>query len=99
MSLAWAPSGVSVPELTKDAVINVYPNPTKGIINLSFDKTYYGNILKVENILGQTVYQENVEQFDSGIKSINLGNNANGIYFVTIQNKETKLMYKVLLNR
>ncbi len=98
MTLSWAPAGVSVPELTKTADIKVYPNPTKGLININFDNAYYGNLLKVENILGQTVYQEEVELFNSGVKTIDLGNNPNGIYFVTIQSNETKLMYKVILN-
>jgi len=98
MTLVWTPNFASVPELTKDADIKVYPNPTKGLININFDNTYYGNLLKVENILGQTVYQEEVEQFNSGVKTIDLGNNPNGIYFVSIQSNETKLMYKVLLN-
>jgi hypothetical protein len=99
MSVAWVPNTVSVSELNSTADIKVYPNPTTGLINISFDNIYYGNILKVENILGETVYQENIEQFDAGIKSIDLGRNCNGIYFVTLQNQEKKLRFKILLNR
>ncbi len=98
MSINWVPQGVDVPEFTNTNDIKVYPNPTNGSININLTNECVGSVIKVENMLGQTVYLENVEQINSGIKTIDLGNNPNGIYFVTIQNKDSKLQYKVLLN-
>ncbi len=99
MSLTWAPNGVEVPEVLKAEEVKVYPNPTTGFINVNFGNANYGSILKIENILGETVYQETIQQFDAGTKSIDLGRNCNGIYFVTLQNQEKKLRFKILLNR
>ena len=82
---------LGVEELSNQALsINVYPNPTKDhitidISDLNVSGTDY--LLKITDVLGQTVYSEQLtEQFTTiDISSIT----QKGIYFVNVFNKET----------
>lgn len=58
--------------------INVYPNPSTGIINVTNAE---GASIEVLNIMGQVVASVNNA---SQISNIDLSNNANGTYFVRI---------------
>ncbi len=53
-----------------------YPNPSSGLIIIESDSIHN---LVVYNPLGQVVFQKNI---NSGIRSIELGNLENGIYFL-----------------
>jgi len=62
------------------AGIKLYPNPTKGIVNLELDSEHEVVIL---NVIGQTVYSS---KFSSGTHQINFENLAKGIYIARAGN-------------
>lgn len=75
----------------------VYPNPSTGIFNLDFT-TEVKNI-KVVNILGQEVYNENVDLNGETKKQIDLSTSANGVYFIIVANDFGSSSCKVVLDK
>ena len=61
---------------------NIYPNPSDGVFMIESDAPIF--IIKVYNQLGMLVYQGLTE---NGKHKIDLSNQAAGIYFVEVQNK------------
>lgn len=69
----------------KDIVLNIYPNPSKGLFNLSAKANF-----EVMNIAGKLVLQGNSN-------SINLTNFAPGMYFAKISTKEGTAIKKLIV--
>ena len=95
ITLDWN-STVGIEALSENSEINVYPNPSSGIVNVDFKKA---TEIKVENILGELIYDEKVEQMNAGTKTIDLTNFPNGNYFISVMDGETASKYKVILNK
>ena len=96
ISLDWVPSTVGVDEVIENSTNVVFPNPSNGIININYVEA---SNIKIENILGAVVYEENVSK--SGSKTIDLSKHSNGTYFVAIKSAKSNTIqkYKVLLNK
>jgi Secretion system C-terminal sorting domain len=100
ISLVWTPTvNLAVNEVSANNLdANVYPNPTNGVFNIDF-KNEVTNI-KVTNVLGQEVSNQNVNFTASSKTSIDLSSNESGIYTVTLSNnKGNESSYKVVLNK
>jgi len=70
---------------------NIYPNPSEGVFMIESDAPIF--IIKVYNQLGMLVYQGLTE---NGKHNIDLSNQANGIYFVEVQNKNSLKTQKLI---
>ena len=82
--------------------LNSYPNPTNGITNLFVDIQEAGNIeITILNILGEIVYKNKSSKINAGnyTTSIDLSNEANGIYlaYVTVNNQQKAI--RINLNK
>jgi hypothetical protein len=79
-----------------NAAINIYPNPTTGIININFGQVLDQATLTLTNVLGQVVSSKTVGNLVNTIFEIN---EPNGIYFLEIvsQNNEKKV-FKIIKN-
>jgi len=76
-------SGIS--NVTTDKSVKVYPNPSTGIVNLSYNFTSPENInIQVYNSTGALVQTIDGFTAQSGVKSIDLSNQANGLYYVRL---------------
>ncbi len=74
--------------------ISIYPNPTNGIIEIS---TYADNFnYTIMNVVGDVVAQNNVNGFNT---TVDLANNAKGVYFVTINTENGSTTEKVILTK
>ena len=73
---------------------SVFPNPSKGIINISFENSING-LLSIEDYTGKIVYNEKVNQKNGSVKTIDLSKYSNGVYFINLENQK----YKVVLNK
>lgn len=71
--------------------INMYPNPTSGIINIKSDD--YLSI-SIFDITGKQIYQSKTALIDH---KINLSNHSKGFYFVKIQKNNKVLTEKIIL--
>ncbi len=89
---------IGVEENEAELDFAVSPNPTTGELNIQLEsntaKTYR---LNVRNMLGQVVHNDNVSV--NGKKRINLdlSGNEKGVYFVTLENGQERLVRKVVL--
>jgi hypothetical protein len=98
ISLVWMPTALAVENFSENPQVTIYPNPTNGVFNIDM-KNEVKNI-KVINILGKIIYNENISASAIGTtKSIDLTDFANGIYFVNISNAFGTSNYKLILNK
>lgn len=81
--------------------VHLFPNPTKGIIEIRLDKGLGDDLQKttVTNILGKRVY-ESVAKVENGHSKIDLSANSPGSYLVTFYFKSgEKVSYTILLSK
>lgn len=99
ISLQWVPTALLQTDSVSqkpDAV--VYPNPSKGVFNIDF-KNAVTNI-KVINILGEEVYNQNFEDNNvESSKQVDLSAMTNGVYFINATNDSGTSTYKVVLDK
>jgi hypothetical protein len=81
------------------ANLDVYPNPSRGEFNISFDLESRQNVyLSITNYLGEVVFTEELKdqegQYD---KTIDLGNKANGIYMLNITTNNQNINQKIVI--
>jgi len=100
MSLTWTPLNVGIQENDKREFTAIYPNPSKGIINIDYKQTLNGTI-QVFNAFGAKIYEDKVDISNPCVKTYDISQFANGTYFVNIQGKDTKDIQKlkVILNK
>jgi N-acetyl-anhydromuramyl-L-alanine amidase AmpD len=70
-------------------LMNVYPNPSQGMVNVSFGQTQTG-VLLLTNLLGESIRQVSFENEYS--KRINLEGLSKGVYLMNWNNQITKLV-------
>jgi len=77
----------------------VYPNPTNGKVNIYLDEELPANInIQVFSVLGQLVYQEEIDELTYSLVSIDLSPFSSGVYTVRIQVKQRFLFARVIVN-
>lgn len=90
------PCAVSVDELSlAEGDVNVYPNPTNGVIEIKVTDASKFNYTIVD-VVGNVVSNNNV---NSNKTTIDLTNNALGVYFVTISTENGSITKKVMLTK
>jgi len=83
----------------KNYDINVYPNPTTGIVNIYFGEELINANISIENVVGQKVYELNSDQSKASLKKINLSKYSEGVYFINISNKDMNVKYKLIFDK
>jgi len=70
--------------------INIYPNPSRGLFNISFTSEELQNLkVRVLNLIGEELMNENLQEFiGEYTKQIYLTQNAKGIYFLEIETND-----------
>ncbi len=66
--------------------ISLYPNPTKGSINLKFpeNRRLKATSYKITNLLGQIIEEKDISTSGKNELTINTGSFANGVYQITL---------------
>lgn len=86
-------------EVKVDKKANVYPNPTKGKLNVVFAKPPgTAPIFTVFNILGNDLKNVEVTQLSATHFEINLSDKDAGLYFIRIQTEEYTITERVTLD-
>ncbi|MBL0328360.1 MAG: SBBP repeat-containing protein [Bacteroidetes bacterium] len=80
--LSQPPTGIN--EATNSNDISIYPNPNNGTFNISFASQIKNASIEVYNSLGSLVYKEEIANQEN---SIELSNQANGLYFVKVMSE------------
>lgn len=94
-------TSVGLEENTLEAGLQVFPNPTNGLVNVQFDMPSSTNVqVVVTNMLGEQVLQR-TERAGAGNQAVvlDLGELANGAYFLTLRTEGMAATRKVTLAR
>ena len=86
-------SGIS--NMLHENLINIYPNPTSGFINLRFAMNIKVNSIVIQNVLGEEIFR--TEDIQSDVFSLNLSSFSEGIYFATLDTDKGRSIQKILL--
>ncbi len=97
-SFDFTVDGVGVQE-NNYSNLNVYPNPTNGMLNVNFDVEKASDVkVIVSDINGQVVYQDNLNTLNGSYNnSIDLSNQAKGVYMLSIVSSKGKTVKKIVL--
>ena len=81
------------------ANLDVYPNPSKDIFNITFTSEQIQDLrVRVLNVVGEEIVSENLQQFvGEYTKQINMKDRAAGIYFLEIITGEIVVNKKLIL--
>ena len=93
------PASIRVEGGTAINNLDVYPNPSRDIFNVSFTSEDVQDLeVRVLNIVGEVVYTENLQQFvGEYTKAIDLATYTKGIYFLEITTNDGVVNKKLIL--
>ena len=79
--------------------ISVYPNPSRGEFNISFDLESRQDVyLTITNYLGEMIFTKELKDQEGQYnKTIDLGNKANGIYMLNITTNNQNINQKIVI--
>ncbi len=76
----------------------VYPNPNNGIFNVELNSSTKAKYtFVVRNVIGQTVSIDSETINGNYIKTIDLSNQTDGIYFLTVKSADSEITAKIVL--
>lgn len=96
LGLTWTPSTTPVENTLENEDIKVFPNPTKGILNLEFKQPADLRIITVYNEAGVLVYNEEVKNSPAGLKVFNFTGLSKGAYFMRLHTSNKDLMFRFI---
>lgn len=81
---------IGIGEISKEMYFNIYPNPSEGNINVSFNATLNATyILEIRNVLGQLVYQETIADFHGQYsRQMNVSQYGTGVYVTSLRSEQ-----------
>ncbi|MBT8448335.1 MAG: DUF5011 domain-containing protein, partial [Gammaproteobacteria bacterium] len=89
-----------IEDLTIENILNVSPNPTSGVFNINVNLPENQDIaVNVFNAYGKKVMEVANGNIQKGTYTVDITNNANGIYYVQMNIEGTIITKKVVLNR
>ena len=98
--MTWTqPATIKVEGGTSIANLDIYPNPSRDVFNISFTSESIQDLkLRVLNVIGEEIVKEELAQFiGEYTKQINLKDNAKGIYFLEIETNDGVINKKLIL--
>lgn len=88
------------PHSVLESNINLYPNPTNGIVNAFVTFPNSQNLdITITNTLGQVISITKHTSVTSNVFALDLNSYGNGVYFVTFSNGQEKVVKRVILNK
>ena len=84
------PGSIRLEESTIINDLDIYPNPSRDVFNISFKTANKQDItLRIRNIVGEEIYTEELKEFDGPYtKAISLKNYPKAVYFLEINTTE-----------
>lgn len=88
----------SIEDATSNSQINIYPNPTNGLINIEINNVFETTQFEIYNSISQLVISESaVKSIDGKItKSFDLSNLNKGIYFLKVKNSKLTIVKRII---
>ena len=85
-------TGDSVGLEEKISGLNVYPNPSNGIVNIEIE-SHQTFLVQVNDVVGKLISEENI----NSNTTLNLHDLDKGVYFVTVSDSETSQTTKIII--
>ncbi|MEO6302736.1 MAG: T9SS type A sorting domain-containing protein [Bacteroidia bacterium] len=80
--------------------VTIMPNPSTGLVNVALTLAQTENInVTVTNALGQQILSNKYDGISNETVSLDLTNQSNGVYFVTVSNGKDKMVQRLILNK
>jgi PKD repeat protein len=80
--------------------ISLHPNPSNGIVNVITTLPSSQNLdITVSNALGQVISATKHSDISNNVLTIDLNSYSSGVYFVTFNNGQEKIVKRVILNK
>ncbi|MEA3443563.1 MAG: T9SS type A sorting domain-containing protein, partial [Bacteroidota bacterium] len=79
----------------------IYPNPSEGIVNLSWSIANFTQEINIEvyNLLGEKIWNKSIQnQSEKNKQEIDISQQPKGIYFIRITNKNINRVEKIVLH-
>ena len=94
----------STTSINKNSVLNanvsLHPNPSNGVVAIIATLPSSQNLeIAIHNTLGQLITKSNYVGVTNGMFNMDLTNYSNGVYFVTINNGEERIVKRLVLNK
>jgi hypothetical protein len=102
ISIDWTPNPVSplsIKSTLEPESVSVYPNPVSDYINITFNQPAKKYRIRILNVVGNEIYLEESSISNPGIRTIDLSNYTNGIYFINVQTDNKISLFKILKNK
>jgi Secretion system C-terminal sorting domain/Fibronectin type III domain len=102
LKIAESNSHESVAATTPTLEMKIYPNPTNGIVNVSFSSEIKGEVnLLLSDAQGKIQLRKSLSkgEFNNEILQLDLSGFNNGVYFLSAQSEKMTKTYKVIVNR
>ncbi len=96
VALGWVPSTTGIESIEDSDAFSVFPNPAHDKIYIDFHANAQSCSIYIVNTLGQEVYREKENKPHAGIKSIDISNFKNGIYFVKVE-MNSRMQTKIIV--
>ncbi len=87
----------SINEISLNNQVETYPNPTNGKLQMVFTFPSGNYNLKIVNVLGQTIYSDNISISGKYTGNIDMSDYGKGVYFLTIAGKNSKAEKKIIV--
>ncbi len=93
-------NSTDVPQLALGNSVSLFPNPSQGIFNLNVALGAQKDLgVTVTNSLGQVVTQFTQSSTYGGLYTLDLSQEANGVYFVEVYAGEERTVQRIVINR
>ena len=89
----------SVNELTTDGSLTLYPNPSNGIFQLGLQNDIEIRSIKVYNLMGQLIYQEQLNSMHISNYKIDISDHKNGVYYLSVETPNVLISKKLILSK
>lgn len=89
--------GEGINEITMPNEVRVYPNPSKGQMNVVLGGDGY-SLIKVYDVFGREAYSQLLDEKQSDLQlEVDVSNLSNGIYFMQIMNKKGNISKTIII--
>lgn len=86
------------PEIATQGNLIVYPNPSNGLLNIELNNLQSGNyVLTITDMLGQIQKTGDIKLSGNYNCTVDISGNQAGVYFITVNNRSTQLVKKIVL--
>jgi hypothetical protein len=99
IALDWTPLSTGIEGTMESKDINVYPNPSTGLLNIDFKNSGKGCILQIINEAGQVVYKEKISDFTAGLRTFDLTRLSAGVYYCTLHFPQNDVVFPLIMTK